>query len=292
MSDIAVVWGMHRDDPRFHTHHSYWEWAVESLGHRMTRYLWSELADIPKTHDLYLFVDFHPTLYAIPKGYFRNMAFIWWDSHHASMATILQVCDAFDRCYFFEYTSATLARAYGLPVTWLPPAYCPEVFRPLGSSKVHDYAFIGQRDGWIYRNGDTKSTFIEKLARADCLHGYVGTGVYAHAANGIYNDAKVLFERTVFPSVGTRFFEIVGSGGFVLMNRLKPFSGLEFLAHDRIHYVSYDDTYNDFEAKLRYYLAFDEERESIARAGHAHFLENHTYAHRLKRILLDFSLTR
>jgi glycosyltransferase involved in cell wall biosynthesis len=290
MSDIAVIWGSHRDDPVFHTHHSYWEWAVSSAGHKLTRYLWSEMGSLPSTHDLYLFVDFHPALYAIPKGYFKNAVLILFDSHHQNQAVVLQVCEQFDRCYFFEYTSATLARAYGLPVTWLPPAYCPEVFRPLGRQKVHDYAFIGQRDGWIRRNGDTKNTFLEKLGQASGIRGYMGQGIYSHEVNGIYNDAKVLFERTIFPSVGTRFFEIIGSGGFTLMNRLKPFSGIEMLAQDGIHYVSYDDTYVDFEKKLRYYLAHDEEREKIAKAGHAHFLENHTYTERLSRILADFNL--
>jgi hypothetical protein len=207
-----------------------------------------------------------------------------------SQAIVLQVCESFDRCYFFEYVSAVLARAYGLPVTWLPPAYLPEVFHPLGHQKVHDYAFIGQRDGWIYRNGDTKNTFLSKLGQADGIRGYMGQGIYSHEVNGIYNDAKVLFERTVFPSVGTRFFEIIGSGGFTLMNRLKSYSGIEMLAQDGIHYVSYDDTYADFEKKLRYYLAHDEEREKIAKAGHAHFLENHTYTERLSRILADFNL--
>lgn len=291
MANIAVIWGLHKNDPMFHTHHSYWEWAVENVGHKLTRYLWSEMGDIPRTHDLYLFVDWHPTLYAIPKGHFKNAALVLFDSHHQNQAVLLQVCENFDRCYFFEYTSATLARAYGLPVTWLPPAYCPEVFRPIsGRPKIHDYAFIGQRDGWILRNGDTKNTFMDKLGQAPGMHGYMGAGVYAHDANSVYNDSKVLFERTIFPSVGTRFFELVGSGGFTLMNRLKPFSGIELLASDGIHYASYDDTYADFEKKLRYYLAHDLEREMIAAAGHAHFLANHTYAKRLERILADFNL--
>ena len=291
---IGIIWGNHRNDLLYHTHHSFWEAALQDRKDvHLSRYTWGEFPDMPKTLDLYLFVDFHPSLFKLSRMSFRNTAYYWWDSYHLSQAIALPVSELFDRSYFAEHVSAVQARQYGFPVQWLPPAFYPGVFRPLPlRPKVHDYAFVGQMNDVVERSGDTKRSFMEKLARAKDLHGYMGAGTYGDRVNDIYNDARVLFERTIFSTVGTRFFELLGSGGFCLMNRLRPPSGIEHLAIDGIHYASYDDTYLDFERKLRYYLSRPEEMEALARAGHAHVLQHHTYARRLEKILSDFGLVQ
>lgn len=293
-ASVAVIWGSHRQDPQFHTHHSFWEATLKERGDLVvTRYTWQEWPDMPKNHDLYLFIDFHPSLYWLTEHSFKNTAFYWWDSYHQSAAVMLQLLDSFDRCYFAEQISALQARHYGYDVRWLPPAFYPGVFHPIpGRVKVHNYSFVGQMDSVVFRNGDTKHSFLVKLSKAEKIHGFMGHGIYGHDVNSIYNDADVLFERTIFATVGTRFFELIGSGGFCLMNRLRPPSGIEHLAVDGIHYASYDDTYVDFYRKLLYYLERPEEREKIATRAQKHFLENHTYARRLNVILSDFGLMK
>jgi hypothetical protein len=269
-ASVAVIWGSHRLDPQFQTHHSFWEATLKERGDlEVFRYTWQEWPDMPKTHDLYLFIDFHPSLYWLTEHSFKNTAFYWWDSYHQSVAVMLQLLPSFDRCYFAEQVSAVQARYYGYDVRWLPPAFYPGVFHPIpGRVKVHDYAFVGQMDSQVF----------------------LGYGVYGHDVNSVYNDAAVLFERTIFSTVGTRFFELVGSGGFCLMNRLRSPSGIEHLAVDGIHYASYDDTYVDFERKLRYYLERPEERAKIVTRAQEYFLEHHTYAQRLNVIMADFGL--
>jgi spore maturation protein CgeB len=110
--------------------------------------------------------------------------------------------------------------------------------------------------------------------------------------NKIFNQSKILFERTIPITLGTRFFETIGSKGLLLMNRPQQGynNGIDLVAADGIHYVGYDDTYQDFEYKLDYYLNHPEEREKIATQGYEHFLRNHTYSHRLDTILKDFRL--
>lgn len=293
MVQVATIWGYPHDigQPPFRTHHSFWEAALQDLGHNVTRFHWENWQDMPKTFDLYLFIDFHPSLYHIPKHNLKNVCMYWWDNFHFPMAIVLQVAESFERCYFAEFISASCARTYGFPVTWLPASFYEGVYRPLPDrTKIHDYAFVGQQDSVIVRKGDTKRDFISKLGLTPGVHGYVGQGVYGHDVNSIYNDAKVLFERTVFPTIGTRFFETIGSGGFLLLNRLRPYNGIEHLATDGIHYATYDDSFKDFEQKLMYWAMHDEERDKIARAGHAHFSSHHTYARRVRRILSDFNL--
>jgi hypothetical protein len=201
----------------------------------------------------------------------------------------------FDRSYFAEYQTVTALRSQGLEtIHWLPPAYYENLFRPLGITQDMDFAFVGQSDDTVVRRGLTRKQFMEKLVgqvhNGRLLSGAVKQGIYGETVNVLYNRSKVLLDRTIYNNVGTRMFETVGSGGFVLANRGKVSSGIDQLAIDGHHFVSYNDSYWDFIDKLGYYLDHDDERRKIAAFGHAHFLKNHTYANRLRTILDDFGL--
>lgn len=288
------MWGAHRNDAPYTVHHGFWETAVRMKGISMERFTWNEMASIPRGFDLHLFVDFNPCLFKLPEDRLRPRALYWWDSFHFSLAYPAQVTDLFDRAYFAEKLTAGCLKANGYSnVSWLPSGFCPELYKPVpGRKKVHDYAFIGQQDDVVMRAGLTRKGFLDRLARAPGLHGYIGCGLYGPDLNGVYNDSKVLFDWTIFGNLGTRFFETVGSGGFLLMNRARASNGMEEMGEDGVHYATYDGSWPDFEGKLRWWLAHDAEREEVARRGRAHFLENHTYLRRLDVILGDFGLER
>ena len=241
--------------------------------------------DMPRNCDLYFFIDFHPALFSLEKGRFKNTVFYWNDSFHFTFAYPSQVADRFDVAFMSERASAKFLTDHGYPVQWLPAAFYPGLYRPLPEAqKVHDYGFIGQQDSVVVREGKTRREFLVALGNAEGLHGYIGQGVYGDVVNQVYNESRVLFDRTIWYNIGTRIFEVVGGGGFFLMNRLPNWSGLEILAQKGIHYVEYDDSYPDFEEKMRRYLEDDEARIAIAERGRKHFLENHTYAKRLETI--------
>jgi hypothetical protein len=293
MRKIATIWGNHRNDEVWHTDHSFWEASIkEDPRFDLTRFTWQEWPDMPRTFDLYLFLDFHPSLYRLPRHRYQNTAFYWWDSFHFSTAYTVQVAPCFDRAYFAEKLSVDDAKRNGIEVSWLPMGYYPGVYHPLPDvKKVHDYAFIGQQDDVVARQGSTRRDFLLNLSYAKNLHGYIGGGVYGERANLVLNEAKVLFDRTIYSNVGSRFFLAVGSGGFTLMNRLREIdNGLDELAVEGVHYAGYDDTYADFEKKLRHYLEHEDERIKISQDGHEHFRKEHTYARRLETILKDFHL--
>jgi hypothetical protein len=296
VAKIAVVWGHGpgHEPQRFHTHHTYWEAALLEAGHQFVRFGWPEIPSIPDGFDFYFFPDYSNLLYRLPKDRLRPRAFFFFDAHHhpGSFSYPAQLAPHFDRVYFAELRTAEELKNHGFPnVEWLPPAFYPGVFRPLqGIPKVFDWAFVGQQDDVVVRDGDTKRSFIDRLSREEFLKGVVSQGVYTDAVNLTYNKAKVLFERTIFDGVGTRFFELLGSGGFVLMNRFRWDNGIGSLAEDGKHYVSYDGTYRDFHEKMRHYLDHTDERRRIAATGHAHVLAHHTYGHRVAKILSDFGL--
>lgn len=67
-------------------------------------------------------------------------------------------------------------------------------------------------------------------------------------------------------------------------------NGLNKLGTDGEHFVTYDESLNDFLDKFDYYLKHEAEREIIARSGHQHFSQNHTYKHRVEKIFRDLGI--
>jgi len=289
---IAFITTDERPDPAKWSAH--WEFFEGALRERpdveISRFTWWNWMEMPKGLDLYFFLDFHPSLYQVHKYPFTPRAFYWWDSFHWSFVFPAQLTELFDRSYFAEWLSATTLRSQAFNVEWLPMAVHPACFRPINADLLYHYAFIGQQDSVICRKGLSRAEFLWKLRDEPGLLGYAGMGAWGEGANLVYNQARVLFDRTIYDNLGTRFFECIGSGGFMLMNRTKAYNGIDMIARDGVHYVSYDDTYGDFIYKLRYYASHDEDRRKIAKQGYEHILGNHTYAHRVTKILLDFHL--
>jgi hypothetical protein len=293
MKKIAIIWGTHRQTKPFHTHHSFWEAALKKRHNVQTeRFTWGEWPSISSGFDFYFFVDFHPSLFRLPPDRLRPRAFYWWDCFHYSLSYVGRLAELFDRTYLAEKQTAKILKANGVEhASWLPMAFHPALYRPLeGAKKVHQYAFIGQQDDVVVHKGDTRKGFLDRLAAERHLHGYFGNGVFGDQVNQIYNESAVLFDRTIWTNLGARFFEGIGSGSFFLMNRGSVDNGLDEMATDGEHFVSYDGSFKDFIEKLGFYLNNHDLRERIAQKGRLYFLAKHTYASRLEVILKDMGI--
>ena len=77
-----------------------------------------------------------------------------------------------------------------------------------------------------------------------------------------------------------RNFEIPGSGGFLLTSNA---DNLTDYYEDGKEIIIYKNI-NDMIDKIKYYLEHDEERESIAQAGHERTIREHTYEKRFNNI--------
>lgn len=82
-------------------------------------------------------------------------------------------------------------------------------------------------------------------------------------------------------SASNRMWKILGCGGFYLGKYVRD---IEYFAVDAVHCAWYRSPAEAAEL-TRYYLAHPEERAQIGRAGRAHALAHHTYAHRLQLLL-------
>jgi hypothetical protein len=289
---IALIWGWNYDDKLACTHHTYFEATLRDMGVRFTRYTWPDWQVRMKPEwDFYFFIDFNDSLYQLNKyPQFHPRAYFVWDAFHVSMAYVGQVAEVFDIAYFAEKNVVDPLIAQGLDnIRWLPTAFYPGIYKSLTDiEKKYAFSFIGQPDATVVRKGKTRKEFFTELQSK--YPSYVGQSVYGEEVNKIYNQSKILIDRTIWANMGTRTPEIIGSGGFSLINKGKIKTGLEKLAIDGVHYVSYDDSLSDCIEKMEYYLSNEKERNKIAQAGYKHFLANHTYKHRLQTILKDFGL--
>lgn len=96
------------------------------------------------------------------------------------------------------------------------------------------------------------------------------------------------FLGTFRPQVKVRHFEIIGCGGFCLTDDA---DNLRDYYEDGKEIVIFKDI-NDCIEKIKYYLAHDEERERIARAGYERTIRDHTYEQRFNEIFKVMGLIK
>lgn len=290
---LALVWGNNYDDKLSTTHHTFWEATLKDCDIEFNRFTWTDWQTrMQSDYDLFMFIDFNPCLYQLHKfNQFHPRCFLWWDSFHHPLTYVAQVTEMFDRSYFMECSTVNGLRNQGLTtIHWSPTAFYEGIYHPIeGIKKIYDFAFIGQPDDTVVRKGKTRKEFFTEL-QMKYPNSYINQQIYGDAVNMVYNQSRILLDRTIYNNVGTRIMETMGSGGFVLVNRGKVNSGIDMLAIDNHHFVSYDDSIEDCQKKMDYYLEHENERNKIAAAGHKHFLANHTYKHRLQEILKSFGL--
>ncbi len=78
-----------------------------------------------------------------------------------------------------------------------------------------------------------------------------------------------------------RVYEILACGGFQLVDRRRYMEGIFEDGKDLVVF----DTVDDLRKKIKYYLANEEERLSIAAHGRETVVKNHTYERRIREMM-------
>lgn len=295
MKNIAIINGHDINFFNEWHHVGCWKRSLEEMPDvKLHLYTWNKGSErywgtMPHDLDLYLFLDYRPELWEIARYNYHPRALFWWDTFHHMQSVSLQLALVFDKVYVAERIESDYMKTLDFNnVEWLPGAFYPGLYHPMKTNKVHSFGFIGQFDNTIIRKGYTRKSLLDSL----CIryNGFISNNCRGPYTNQVYNESKIMPERTIFANIGTRLFEVVGSGGFCLMNRYPCRNGLDDLGIDGTHFVTYDESIEDFMEKFDYYIKNDIIRETIALNGHKYFLENHTYQHRIQRIFKDFNI--
>jgi len=185
---------------------------------------------------------------------------------------------------------------------WIPMACDPEIHVPVQLSEEEktkygsDIVFVGsyyENRADLLRNIVDFNLGIwgpgwEILEKSDPLRKCVkGGGVIPEVFNRIYSAAKISIVchfqdgKNLCYQASPKVFESLASRSFVLVDRQKDVFSL---FRDGTHLVGFDGP-NDLRKKLIYYLDHPRDRLAIADQGYRCVLENHTYVHRIKKVL-------
>lgn len=115
------------------------------------------------------------------------------------------------------------------------------------------------------------------------LHNH-GTADYYTQMPLVFKQSRINLNislRSIESGIPLRAFDILGSGGFLLSNYQEDFLEYFTPGEDFVCYESEADLLH----KLDYYLAHEDERQAIARNGHAKVAAAHTYRDRVRQML-------
>lgn len=170
---------------------------------------------------------------------------------------------------------------------WLPHAAEPQAYPKIEIIKKYDVGFVGHSQDVKNYNGFTRTDALDRLFK-EFPNFYHGSRHPGFPEKNLFEDAakkfsmsKIVFNISIKDDINMRIFEALSTGSFLLTNWIPT---LEYLFDDGKHLITYD-TLDEMVELVRYYLEHEDEREKIAKAGYEQFINNHTYRHRVEKIL-------
>ena len=257
------------NDPGGHGHLAhYCRRKFTQLGIPFDHFWTRDAQKVPRTYDLYLRfdhgdyqddlpIDMHPSVfYAI-------------DTHlKKPYKKIKEQAKHYDIVFCAQWPGMErLRRDTKTDVQWVPIGSDPDVFRKLDVPKKYDIGFVGRNAEKFDRGRHLK------LIREKYPNSFIGEAPQ-NKISEIYSAAKIGFNSSIADDLNMRMFEIPFCGCFLLTNRIKN-KGVTQIFEEGKDFVTYTDT-RDLVKKIDYYLKHEEEREAIARNGHAK-VQQYTY---------------
>ena len=266
---LALIFDKTRPD----TTGVYVERALRSLGVAVDHWWLRDAARIPAGCELYLRVD-HGDDYGVElPARLRPAVFYAIDTHLAhSWRKIRRMARRYDAVFCCHREGAR--RIPG--AEWLPVACDREWHGQIVGSPVWDVAFAGT-DGGVPRK------FYLQALRERYPNSFIGRADHTRLAS-IYSCCQIGFNYSIANDVNMRIFEILAAGALLVTNALAGDDLHRLGLEDREHLALYRSPRGLFDV-IEHFLAHPDERERIARAGHALVMARHTYAHRMTRLL-------
>lgn len=180
---------------------------------------------------------------------------------------------------------------------WLPHAFEPSCYRPgvwsgakwvdAVPKKEWDVCFVGHMQNRDNGSGMNRLDALDRLFK-EFPNFYLGTRSPYEPGRNLFDDAAAKFNRSrcVFNiSIGgeanMRLFEALGTRSALLTDR---FATLPFLFKEDEHLFCYS-TYDEMVEKAGWIITHPEESSAVAAAGYQEAITNHTYRHRVLRVL-------
>jgi hypothetical protein len=227
----------------------------------------------------------------------RSAAFWYFDLEPKEK--VVRLGRLVDRMFVTYLRQIEVYRAAGIAeVGFLPQGVDPEGDAPVDTAPKEfrcDTSFVGSGQS-RYRDDVLRAvSLVSSLQiRGPGWDGapsdlpVVGGPVYGRQLAQVIRGAAISLGASSYPgqdsdrfSASNRMWKILGGGGFYLGRHVE---GIETFAVGGEHCAWYHDA-KEAASLTRHYLSQPSERECIAKAGRAHALAHHTYAHRLALLL-------
>lgn len=224
----------------------------------------------------------------------------WWGDTPANMRGMGLLADGWDQIYIKDVAAVTKFRAVGLPANYLHEAANPDWHFVPESTTVEDAVVVagnyyGYRQIMVERLAQNKvplalygtrpPRWSKKTVRANFRDRYI----IKNEKSQIFNGGLACLNSTALSegnSLNCRAFEICGAGGLQLIENKPAVSDCFEPGREVLTYNSVAEILDHLDHARR-----DQEwARSIRKAGSARVLAEHTYKHRLDRILKDVGL--
>lgn len=269
-----------------------------AFGERVRRY--TPIGTLPE-HELYIYIDDgrDDIKWECPKpnAYYAIDTHLGYDYR-------LWKSKQFDKVYTAQKDGAVKLRADGINAEWLPLACHPSAhpnrqeiaqhpalpqIAPDGIEKMYDIAFVGFLQRGVPGDPNSKDRVgILNDVFSSFPNSWLSVNMFFEEMALRYIRARIGFNVSIINDLNMRFFEILSTGTAMVSNADQL--GWEELGfEDGKHFIAYKDI-EDAKKRIDYFLKNPDEREAIAKEGLSFVRSNHTYAHRMQRILNDFNI--
>lgn len=194
----------------------------------------------------------------------------------------LDIAQNYDHIFCAQRDGVLKLKRKGVSANWIPLGCDPEFHKKVDVPKKYSVGFIGGD----HLDGARK--YILQELRERYPDSYIDQAP-SEQMSEIYSTSKIGVNLSANKDVNMRFFEILSCGTFLLTDRIVG-NGLEDLGfREGAHYEGYESFKEMFD-KIDYFLAGEEERETIALHGYQFTVREHTYADRVRQALIELKI--
>ena len=197
---------------------------------------------------------------------------------HVDLPIRIEMAKFFDIVFVAQKDYVEDFKARGLKnVWWIPFGSEPTIYQRLKLPFLYDIGFIGH----VSKDSVKRKRLLSLLSQSYQINDY--RRFYSPSETStMYSSAKIIFNCSARGDLNMRVFEALSCGRLLLTDSIA--NGLEELFQNRRHLVVFHDE-KELLKMVDYYLSKDDERERIALCGSNLVTSQHTYDHRMKKVM-------
>ncbi len=197
---------------------------------------------------------------------------------HVDLPIRIEMAKFFDIVFVAQKDYVEDFKARGLKnVLWIPFGSEPTIYQRMKLPFLYDIGFIGH----VSKDNVKRKRLLSLLSQHYHINDY--RRFYSPSETSkMYSSAKIIFNCSARGDLNMRVFEALSCGRLLLTDSIA--NGLEELFQNRRHLVVFHDE-KELLKLVDYYLSKDDEREGIALCGSNLVTSQHTYDHRMKKVM-------